>query len=65
MVTKKGYVSTDGMEIKREINKRRPESLEEVGVYMQGMEEGVKASTKFLVGLLRSKNKLLAKRRRI
>lgn len=40
------------MEIKREINKRRPESLEEVGVYMQGLEEGAKAAAKVLVELL-------------
>lgn len=53
------------MNVTVEINKRRPKSLEEVGVYMQGMEEGVKASAKFLVGLLGSKNKPLAKRRRI
>lgn len=53
------------MKLKLEIEKRRPESIEELGVYMQGIEEGVKASTKFLVGLLRSKNKPLAKRRRI
>ena len=52
MVTKKGYVSTDGMEIKLEINKRRPESLEELGVYMQGIEEGAKAAAKVLVELL-------------
>lgn len=52
MVTKKGYVSTGGMEIKLEINKRRPESLEEIGVYMQGIEEGAKAAAKVLVGLL-------------
>lgn len=53
------------MKLKLEIEKRRPESIEELGVYMQGMEEGVKASAKFLVGLLGSKNKPLAKRRRI
>lgn len=40
------------MEIKMEINKRRPESLEEVGVYMQGLEEGDKAAAKVMVELL-------------
>lgn len=53
------------MEIKLEINKRRPESLEEVGVYMQGLEEGAKAAARVLVELLGNKNKPHAKRRRI
>lgn len=53
------------MEIKLEINKRRPESLEEVGVYMQGLEEGAKAAARVLAELLGNKNKPHAKRRRI
>lgn len=28
------------MKLKLEIEKRRPESIEELGVYMQGLEEG-------------------------
>lgn len=40
------------MKLKLEIEKRRPESIEELGVYMQGIEEGAKAAAKVLVGLL-------------
>ena len=49
------------MKLKLEIEKRRPESIEELGVYMQGLEEGAKV----LVELLGNKNKPHAKRRRI
>ena len=40
------------MKVTVEINKRRPESIEEVGVYMQGLEEGAKAAAKALAELL-------------
>lgn len=53
------------MKITLEINKRRPESIEEAGVYMQGLEEGAKAAARVLVELLGKKNKPHAKRRRI
>ena len=40
------------MKVTVKLNKRRPESIEEVGVYMQGLEEGAKAAAKVLVELL-------------
>ena len=40
------------MKVTVEINKRRPESLEELGVYMQGLEEGAKAAAKVLAEIL-------------
>lgn len=53
------------MKLKLEIEKRRPESIEELGVYMQGLEEGAKAAARVQVELLGNKNKPHAKRRRI
>lgn len=53
------------MKVTVELNKRRPESIEELGVYMQGLEEGAKAAARVLVELLGNKNKPHAKRRRI
>lgn len=53
------------MKIKIELNKRRPESIEEMGVYMQGLEEGAKAATRVLAELRGNKKKPHAKRRRI
>lgn len=53
------------MKVTVELNKRRPESIEELGVYMQGLEEGAKAAARVLAELLGNKNKPHAKRRRI
>ena len=53
------------MEIKLKINKRRPEATEEIGVYMQGLEDGAKAAVKVLGELLGDKNRLRTKRRKI
>lgn len=44
------------MKITLEINKRRPESIEEAGVYMQGLEDGAKAAVKVLGELLGGQN---------
>ena len=51
------------MKLKLEIEKRRPESIEELCVYMQGLEEGAKAAARVLVELLENKNKPRRKRR--
>ena len=45
------------MKLKLEIEKRRPESIEELGVYIQGPEEGAKAAAKVLVDLLENRNR--------
>lgn len=44
------------MKLKLEIEKRRPESIEELGIYMQGLEEGAKAVVKVLGELLGGQN---------
>lgn len=51
------------MKVTVELNKRRPESIEEVGVYMQGLEEGVKETVKVLAEVLENQSKPRRKRR--
>lgn len=51
------------MKVTVEISKRRPESIGEVGVYAQGLEEGAKEAVKVLAEVLENQSKPRRKRR--